>query len=70
MSQKKDKKLRKQYRKDVEDFLKDGGLYELYELIVKPKPRFVPKWLWMFGVKIFMNVREDSKDARDKAADK
>ena len=70
MSGKKAKGLRKQYRKDVEDFLKNGGLYELFELIIKPKPRFVPKWVWMFGMRIFINVQEDSDNAGKTTVDK
>jgi len=69
MSGKRDKKLRKEYRKEVEEYLKNGGIFELFELIVKPKPRWVPQWMWMFGVKIFMNVQEDPKDAGEKVSD-
>lgn len=70
MSDKKAKGLRKQYRKDVKYFLENGGLYELFELIIKPKPRFVPKWVWMFGMRIFINVQEDSDNAGKRAVDK
>lgn len=63
MNQKKAKGLRKQYRKDVEDFLKDGGLFELFELIVKPKPKWIPQWVWMKGMRIFINVQEEPTDA-------
>ena len=65
MSQKKAKGLRKQYRKEVEAFLKNGGLYELYEIIIKPKPRWVHKkvWAWMAG--FFINIQEGTGDARD-----
>lgn len=70
MNQKKAKGLRKEYRKEVEDFLANGGLYELYELIIKPKPRLMPKRLWMWAMKFFINVQEDSKDAGEKISDK
>ena len=70
MSQKKDKGLRKQYRKDVKDYLENGGLYELFELIIKPKPRGVPKWLWMWAMKFFINIQEDSRDAGAKVSDR
>ncbi|MCK5606706.1 hypothetical protein KAR91_32690 [Candidatus Pacearchaeota archaeon] len=63
MNQKKAKGLRKQYRKEVEDFLKNGGLYELYELIVKPKPRWIPQWLWLLGAKVFINIQEEPENA-------
>ena len=70
MSGKRDKQLRKQYRKDVEEYLKNGGLFELFELIVKPKPRWVPRWLWLFGTGIFINIQEEGDDAGTKTADK
>jgi hypothetical protein len=70
MSDKKAKGLRKQYRKDVQYFLENGGLYELFELIIKPKPRFVPKWVWMLGMRIFINVQEDSDNAGKRTVDK
>jgi hypothetical protein len=60
MSAKRNKKLRKEYRKEVEEFMKNGGLMELYSLIIKPKPRWMPKWMWMFCVKLFINVQEDN----------
>ena len=69
MSDKKSKKLRKQYRKDVEDFLNDGGLFELFELIVKPKPRWMPKWFWMWAMKFFINVQEDWGNAGDRTGE-
>ena len=69
MNQKKAKSLRKEYRKEVEQFLKEGGLYELMELIIKPKPRWVHKrvWTWMAG--FFINIQEDTGDAREKTTD-
>jgi hypothetical protein len=70
MNQKKSKGLRKQYRKDVQYFLENGGLYELFELIIKPKPRFTPKWVWMFCMRIFINVQEDSDNAGKRTVDK
>ena len=51
-------------------FLENGGLYELFELIIKPKPRFVPKWVWMLGMRIFINVQEDSDNAGKRTVDK
>ena len=70
MSQKKDKALRKQYRRDVQDYLTDGGLFELYSLIIKPKPRFLPKWIWVIVMGWFINIQEDTKDAGEKVSNK
>ena len=69
MSDKREKKLRKQYRKEIEEFLVKGGLYELMELIIKPKPRWVHQkvWTWMAG--FFINIQEDEGNAREKITD-
>ncbi len=69
MSEKRAKKLRKQYRKDVGGFLENGGLYELMELIIKPKPKYVPLKLWMWLASFFINVQEDGDHAGDKNSD-
>ena len=66
MNQKKAKSLRKEYRKEVEHFLKEGGLYELMELIIKPKPRWVPSRLWTWMTGFFINIQEDTGDAGEK----
>lgn len=69
MSNKKAKGLRKQYRKDVEKFLKNGGLYELMELIIKPKPRWISSGLWKWMAGFFINIQEDTSDAGKKTTD-
>jgi hypothetical protein len=63
MRQQQSKKLRKEYRKQVNEYLEHQGLLELFQLIVKPKPKWVPKWLWVWGIKRFINVQEDWKYA-------
>ena len=59
MGEQQAKKLRKEYRKQIDGYMENGGLLELFALIVKPKPRWMPKWMWMWGIKIFINVQED-----------
>jgi hypothetical protein len=63
MRQQQSKKLRKEYRKQVNEYLEHQGLLELFQLIVKPKPKWVPKRLWIWGIKRFINVQEDWKYA-------
>jgi hypothetical protein len=63
MRQQQSKKLRKEYRKQVNEYLEHQGLLELFQLIVKPKPKWVPKRLWIWGIKCFINVQEDWKYA-------
>jgi hypothetical protein len=59
MRQQKSKKLRKEYRKEAQKYMDSQGLLELFQLIVKPKPGWMPKWMWIRGIKIFINVQED-----------
>lgn len=54
MSQKRTKKLRqmmrKEYAKDIRDIAEINGRF------LKTKPRWVPMWLWMKGLKIFVKI--------------
>lgn len=59
------KKLRKEYRK----YIDQGGCLELFRLIIKPKPRWVPYLLWLWGIKLFINVDEDMKKATKEVQD-
>lgn len=70
MNSKKAKSLRKEYRKQVNDFMDKKGLLELFQLIVKPKPRWMPKWMWLKGIKIFINVQEDWNYGNEETPDK
>lgn len=55
MNAKQSKKIRRMYRRDYERSAKKVG--RLIGNALKPKPRFVPMWLWMAGVKIFIKVK-------------
>jgi hypothetical protein len=69
MNQKKAKKIRKEYRHEVKKYMDSQGLLELFRLIVKPKPRWMPKWIWLKGIKFFINVQEDWNYAGAKTSD-
>jgi hypothetical protein len=70
MSQQKAKKLRKEYRKEVKQYMDSQGLLELFQLIVKTKPRWMPKWVWLKGIKVFIKVQEDWNYAGAKHSDR
>ena len=69
MNGKKAKQLRKEYRKQVNQYMDSQGLLELFQLIVKPKPKYVPMRIWMWGMKKFINTQEDWNYAGDGAQD-
>jgi len=64
------KKLRKEYRKEVQDYLMDGGMYEIFQMMIKPKPRGVPNFLWLWAMKFFVNIQEETDNAGKKTPDK
>ena len=55
MSHKQDKKIRQLYRRDFK--LEELKFQERLAFLVKPKPRFVPWWLWMKIVKMVIKVK-------------
>ena len=55
MSQKRSKKLRQYYRRDVRHLAKERAQY-FYQEILKPRPRWVPRWLWKRMLKIFIRI--------------
>jgi hypothetical protein len=42
------KKAKQMYRREVRDIAKKqvDGLYKTFEEHVRPKPRYVPEWIW------------------------
>lgn len=50
MSQRQDRKMRRMLRREI-DFHKEV-LFKSF----KKKPRFVPTWLWLAGLKVFVNI--------------
>jgi len=56
MNQKRAKKIRQYYRRDVKQ-----GAKEFAELIgnaMKPKPKWVPEWIWIKGLSIFIKINK------------
>lgn len=55
MSQKRTKKLRqfmrREYKKDIREIAEINGQF------LKPKPRWMPMWLWIRGLKIFIKIK-------------
>lgn len=49
------KKARAIYRKEMKKEASEMG--RMLGNALKPKPRFVPWWLWMWGIKIFIKVK-------------
>lgn len=55
MSNKQSKKLRQMYNRDVRNTARDMG--KVLGNLMKPKPRWIPWWLWMAGLRIFIKVK-------------
>lgn len=51
MNGKQSKKLRQCYRRNIRD------QYKVIRKILKPKPKFIPTWLWIAGLKIFLKIK-------------
>jgi hypothetical protein len=49
------RKARKIFRKEMKKEAEEMG--RMIGNILKPKPRWVPWWLWMRGIKIFIKVK-------------
>jgi hypothetical protein len=50
MNEKQSKKLRQIYRKDVR------SQFEVLKKILRPKPKYLPKWLWRWGMRIYFKT--------------
>lgn len=50
------RKARKIFNKEMKKEARAMG--QTLGNILKPKPRFVPWWLWMAGIKIFIKVKK------------
>jgi hypothetical protein len=59
MSQKQEKRMRKMLRKEVSDLAQKKIDRDMN--MFKPKPRFVPMWLWVRLIGIFIKVRKTKK---------
>lgn len=55
MSQRHDRKLRQLYNRDVRNTAKDMG--KVLGNHMRPKPRWVPWWVWMRLVRIVIRVK-------------
>lgn len=49
-----DQAKRRELRKAAQVFVKDQ--YTILGEIVKPRPKFVPQWLWRWGARIFLDI--------------
>ena len=56
MSEKTSKKIRQMNRREVKS--QAQAFAELIGNAMKPKPKWVPMWLWMKGVSIFIKVNK------------
>ena len=46
MSGKSAKRLRKLYKRDVQDFARAAAVADVLAKFIKPKPKYWPSWLW------------------------
>lgn len=60
MSGKQDKKLRQYFRREYADKAAElaAGYTELNNKFLKPKPKWVPMWAWMFGLRRFVYIKK------------
>lgn len=56
MSNKAHKKMRQLYRRDVRQGARDMG--ETLGNLMKPKPKWIPWKVWMWGLGIFIKVKK------------
>jgi hypothetical protein len=59
MNQKAVKKLRQIERRGIKKVKRDieqKTMEEFFIRTIKPKPRFIPQWIWLRGIRIFLNV--------------
>ena len=70
MSGQKAKKLRKECRNQVKKYMDNSGQFEMFMLIVKPRPWWMHKRLWIWGIRKFINIQEDWNYDGDKIPDK
>lgn len=59
MSNKQQKKIRQLYRRDLQD--KAEALGKALGNCMKPKPRWVPWAVWMWGLGIFIKIKPSKK---------
>lgn len=56
MSSKNAKKIRQYYNRNVKQFAIQEA--KIVGNAMKPKPKFIPMWLWMKGISIFIKVNK------------
>jgi len=55
MNSKTAKKIRQQFRRESADAVRDWT--KMLNNNLKPKPSWVPWWIWMRGIRIFIKVK-------------
>ena len=60
MSEKRAKKERRLYSKEVKKAAAEYARHLLLDSF-KPKPRFIPKWLWQLGFGFYFKVPKGAK---------
>ena len=56
MNENKSKKIRQIYRREVKDEAKE--MAQIIGNAMKPKPRWIPMWIWIKGVSIFIKINK------------
>lgn len=54
MNQRKAKKIRQEARRIYRGSMEE--LAKVHSQFLKPKPKWVPMWLWIAGLKIFVKI--------------
>ena len=59
MSQKKDKKMRQFLNREYRDAARKAGEQQInyFKSVLKPRPRWVPKFLWKAMLKCFIRIQ-------------
>jgi hypothetical protein len=67
MSQRQEKKIRKLFRKRYGDeFFKQIVQGQFFKQFLKPKPKWCPEFLWIFFLKMVVNVNFQNGNKADK----
>lgn len=56
MNGKQSKKMRKEARRIYENTMKE--MAEFHSRFLKPKPKWVPMFLWLAGLRIFVKIKK------------
>jgi hypothetical protein len=54
------KKLRREARREIDKEYRDRvrEIADMHHRFLKPRPRWVPEWLWMKGLGIFIHIKK------------